>query len=165
VSRFRWITARFKGRADAQKVGEALEAIERRDGDLSPAAIVEAARDPRSPLHPCFTWADDAAAEKHRETEARAVVRSCRIVVRIKGGGKKTRRKWISVRIDTGEERPRRGYVSITKVRSGELADEIMAEAAQGLRQWAGRYSELRGRLPGLFQAIDEVLAEYTKAA
>ena len=154
-----WHTPRFQGRADAQSVGESLDAIEKRDGHMAPAVVVAEASDPSSPLHSCFTWDDGEAARKHRETEARALVRSIRIEVRIKGGGKQIQRKWVNIEIKKGVLK--RAYVSINRLgRNEAVAEEIMEEAMRGLRQWADRYDELRARLPGVFEAIDEVLAE-----
>lgn len=52
------------------------------DGHLTPDAVVEAARDPDSILHPHFTWSDTEAAHKQRLSEARALIRSVRVIVR-----------------------------------------------------------------------------------
>ena len=49
-----------------QAIREALEAICRRDGKLKPEAVVEAAKDPASPLHARFEWDDGKAAQEHR---------------------------------------------------------------------------------------------------
>jgi len=45
-------------------------------GVLSPAAVVEAARSTRSPLHALFEWDDRVAAEERRLDQARGVIRS-----------------------------------------------------------------------------------------
>jgi len=165
MSRYTWITPRFQRLADAQSVGEALETIEKRDGALRPDVVVSEASDPESPLHGCFTWDDTEAARKHRESEARALIRSIRIEVRIKGQGKQTRRKWINVTVDEGEEETHRGYVSINRLgRNEEASEAVVAEAVRGLRQWVHRYNELRVQLPGLFDAIDKVLADHIEA-
>lgn len=60
-----------------------LESLAERDGGrLTPDAVVEAARDPTSPLHDHFTWDDTLAAQKCRLDEARTLIRSIRVVVR-----------------------------------------------------------------------------------
>ena len=52
------------------------------DGRLTPAIVVAAAVDPASPLHDKFTWDDSKAAIKHRENEARALIRTVRVEFR-----------------------------------------------------------------------------------
>lgn len=48
---------------------------------LTPSAVVEAARDAASPLHPLFEWDDDLAAEAYRLDQARAVIRTVLVTV------------------------------------------------------------------------------------
>lgn len=48
-------------------------------GKITPAQVVNAARDPASPMHDYFEWDNDAAAEKYRIDQARTLIRSCRI--------------------------------------------------------------------------------------
>lgn len=66
--------------ADPQRIGEALaEIAAATDGHLTPRATVDAARDPRSALHPHFEWDDAAAAEAYRLDQARELIRMIRI--------------------------------------------------------------------------------------
>lgn len=55
---------------------------ERNEGRLTPEAVVAAARDPESALHEHFTWDDAEAAQKRRLDEARALIRSVKVVIR-----------------------------------------------------------------------------------
>ena len=48
---------------------------------LTPEAVVEAARDPRSPLHDQFQWDDEAAGEAYRLQQARALIKRVRVDV------------------------------------------------------------------------------------
>ena len=57
----------------------ALRTLMDAEGILSPAAVVDAARDPGSPLHRYFTWDDGEAADKCRLTEAGMLIRRVRI--------------------------------------------------------------------------------------
>ena len=52
-------------------------------GALTPAAVVDAARDPTSPLHASFEWDNTEAAHQYRLDQARTLIRSVRIDVRI----------------------------------------------------------------------------------
>jgi hypothetical protein len=50
-------------------------------GQLIPARVVEAARNPDSPLHDRFEWDDSAAAQAHRLHQARTLIRSVKMIV------------------------------------------------------------------------------------
>lgn len=52
-----------------------LQAIRDERGALTPALVVEAARDPEHPLHSRFEWDDTAAAEKWRLEQASQLLR------------------------------------------------------------------------------------------
>ena len=60
--------------ATAEQAHEAFEEIRRRDGKLTPAAVVDSARPEESVLHEDFEWRDDVAAEKYRQGQARQMV-------------------------------------------------------------------------------------------
>lgn len=63
-----------------QAARRALALLER-NGRLTADDVVEAARDPKSPLHHYFTWDDAQAAHARRIDEARSLIRSVRVVV------------------------------------------------------------------------------------
>ena len=66
--------------ATAEQAHEAFEEIRRRDGKLTPAAVVDSARPEESVLHEDFEWRDDVAAEKYRQGQARQMVGAVRII-------------------------------------------------------------------------------------
>lgn len=57
-------------------VASELARLAKRRGFLTPAQVVAAARDPRSPLHSHFTWDDSKAAIAHRLWQARSLIAS-----------------------------------------------------------------------------------------
>lgn len=73
---------RASGKVTPEVAGEELERIRIAHGGLEPRVIVDAARVETNPLHPAFTWNDEAAAEAYRLHEARAMVRSLVVVFR-----------------------------------------------------------------------------------
>jgi len=58
---------------------EHLQAIYNERGQLTPALVVDVARDEQHPLHLRFEWNDTAAAEKYRRHQAHNLIRSVRI--------------------------------------------------------------------------------------
>lgn len=71
---------RPKTKADAQAVGEELERIRQRDGEITVDAALDEARSIQSPLHSLCTWADDIAAENWRRDEIRRAIRSIKVI-------------------------------------------------------------------------------------
>lgn len=67
---------------DAQTAGEALERVKgHNSGDLTPEAVVEAAKDKRNPLHAVFEWDDSKAAHEYRLQQAGVLIRSVVVTV------------------------------------------------------------------------------------
>ena len=61
---------------------EALIALaELHQGRITPEMVVDAARDPNSPLHSAFEWDDAQAAHEHRLAQARVLLRRVRVEV------------------------------------------------------------------------------------
>src|SRR6185437_11347508 len=65
----------------AQVVGDELERLRQtNNGELTAELALDAARPKSSPLHDGFEWDDTVAAEQHRLTQARSMIRSVVIV-------------------------------------------------------------------------------------
>ena len=65
---------------DAQTAGEELNRIYQEKGRLDAPDIVSESRPTSAPLHPCFEWDDEVAAEKYREVQAGNLIRSITVV-------------------------------------------------------------------------------------
>lgn len=126
-------------RANPQAIGEALETIRLENGgELHPQAVVADARDAKSPLHRYFEWDDKKAAEAHRMDQARALIRSIRV---IEDNDQKPRPAFLSIRSDDGGF----GYHAIKDVLSSrDLRERLLVQAERDLDAWTARYRELR---------------------
>lgn len=62
-------------------VENSVRALENENGRLTPEGVVGSARDPASPLHGEFEWDDVKAGHAHRLDQARALIRSIKIVI------------------------------------------------------------------------------------
>lgn len=97
--------------ANAQKVGEELEEIERA-GVINPEHLIEyAERHKESELYKCFEWNNDEASRKYRIYQARQIISS--ISIEIKEEPKEIQKIYFSVNdSETKEKR----YKNITEI-------------------------------------------------
>lgn len=126
------------GKADPQKIGEALSVIsEDNFGRLTPQSVVEAARDKGNPLHPHFEWDDGIAAQHYRLEQARSVIRVVRVVDEDTTDG--TGRAFLSLNDGNGV-----AYRHVTEVKSSaDLQLAVLNRAEQDLIAFESRYKEL----------------------
>lgn len=70
-------------------------------GKLTPAAVLDAARDPKHPLHSRFEWDDSVAAEAYRREQAHQLIQVVNLNYTAGDGSKKTIRAFHAVRTET----------------------------------------------------------------
>ncbi len=129
-------------------VQDALLALKRR-GTITPERVVEAARDPKSPLHSRFCWDDTEAAHQWRLQQARQLIRVC---VSVLPGTTVNERVFVSLARDAYKEGG--GYRVTAEVLSdAELREEMLAEALKELDIFKQKYSRL-SELSEIFSAI-----------
>lgn len=139
-------------RTDADKVGEELEELEKREGVIKPEAIITLASNPQSAMHGLFTWDDYQAAEKYRRVEAGALLRAIRVVHIIVGKRPEEDRvvnARVFVRPATAD-----GYKSIENIKSYEEKVSIVEKARRDLEAWMARYEDLNGQLEEIFKEV-----------
>lgn len=158
---YEW-ASRWHAKADANAVGRRIEEIAERSGThfalAPPAAIVEDAKREDSPMHGCFTWNIQEAAEKRWLDEARDLVQKLVVVVVNEVQDEEPRhvKAFVSVVDDDGTT----GY-TMTRIAASDpdLRQQMLADALAGLRSWRRRYNELRELRPVL-DAIDQLQEE-----
>lgn len=136
---------------DAQSVGEQLEEIRKANGGfLSATDVVRmASKKRRSELGQIFEWDDTVAAAKHREDQARGILR------------------WIVVvGVDPQYDKPVRAFVRIIQddesmytstqraMSEPALREQILVRAKKEAKEWRERYQDLK-ELASVFAAID----------
>lgn len=135
--------------ANGKQITDALKQIAARtDGRLIPADVLEAARDPASPLHPKFEWDDTKASENYRLIQAGLLIRKVRVHVMKpdEDGGAKvaTVRAYASL---PSSRAMRGGYEPITEILSDTEKREELVNAAladiERVRQCYENVSEL----------------------
>ncbi|HAO99858.1 MAG TPA: hypothetical protein DCQ83_07415 [Fibrobacteres bacterium] len=122
-------------------------------GLLKPEQVVEAARDPGSPLHDQFQWDDTAAAEAYRIQQARGLLRVC---VQWIGEGVNRHQAPVFVNL-TSDRYESKGYRTTVSVLSDEqLRAQMLEDALTELNRFRRKYHDL-AELAQLFAAFDAI--------
>lgn len=143
----------FRFPTPAQLAGERLETIrEKNGGKLTPKDVVEDSRPEDSPLHHCFEWDDEKAAESFRLNQARAIINH--VVAVVQHDEKEYNvRAFVSVTTKGSD----RHYTSMGYAMSQEdLRKQVVQSAWRELEGWKNRYKEYE-ELSTVFNAIDAV--------
>lgn len=126
--------------ADPQKIGEALDKVNRdNNGLLKPRAVWKAAEGkPRHVLHPHFEWDDMEASGRWRDHQARMLINTIRVMDA--KDGDKGPAYFNVMQSDVG-----RAYRSYGEVMSNtDLRREVVKAAKRDLDSWRVRYKELK---------------------
>jgi len=144
-------------KADPQKIGQALAKIATDGGGrLTPPAVVEAARNPRSPLHRHFEWDDAKAAEAYRLDQARAIIG----VIRIEEDDKEPARAFLSVKDPDGVS-----YRTAAEVSGSlDLQLAVLKQAEKDLDAFQRRYRELQDVCEDVMSAREKVRTRRERA-
>jgi len=66
---------RNAAKANAEVLGRELLRLSKITAELKPKHVLDAAKDPKNPLHRHITWDDQVAADRYRRDEARSIIR------------------------------------------------------------------------------------------
>lgn len=105
-----------------------LQAIRDEHGSLTPALVVDVARDPEHPLHSRFEWDDSRAAEKWRLEQAGQLLR---VTYRPIEGKATDLRAFSAIK---GEESPTSEYIPTDEVLANPFTRELLLR--QMKRDW-----------------------------
>lgn len=140
---------------NVQAVGEELDDIRNSNGGLlQPKHIVGKAKKHGSVLHPYFEWDDSTAAQEHRLTQARTLLRSIVIVAEEHEEFEPVR---AFVCIGESEDHPK-AYIHVKDAMSNEdIKREVLKQAKDELASWRKRYADLKA-FSELFEFIDSIV-------
>ena len=144
-------------KVSAEVAGKVMEELAANEG-LTAQNLVNVSRPENAPLHQCFEWKDDVAAEHYREWQARQLIGSIEIVREDVSGDDDhpvTIRAFHALRTEETE-----GYEHIEVILSDEeKKNRLMQLAKRDMGIFKDKYSELK-RLSKVFSAMDEILEE-----
>lgn len=152
----------YRPKVEPKVVRLALEKIRAQRGALAAPYVVEAARSPRSPLHPLFEWSDTKAAHLYRLTVARCIIHHIDIEYRDDQGNTLKAPAFVSV-VNRNDPilNVRDVYVALTEVsKDARLTDEVLTNARRELETWKARYEKyavVLNALRPVFRAIEKI--------
>lgn len=137
----------------AQKVGEALEQLEEKEGTLTVDNIVKAASSKKSVLHPLFEWDDKVAAAEYRKTQAGNVLRC--LVVKDEESDREPHRAFVAI---TSKGVAQKGvFINIqSALEDEETRDIVLSNALLELKAFQKKYKDL-SELAAVFAEIDKI--------
>lgn len=140
-------------RAEAKQ--ELLRLAEEHGGRITPAIVLDAARDLQSPLHSEFpenAWDDTAAAEAYRLECARRIIMRVKVEITKPDGGEIVVRGFTSLASDRVDGD---GYrLTVQVMQSPDARAELLRTALKELRSLQQKYSQL-SELAQIFAALD----------
>lgn len=144
----------------AAEVGGRLDQLrEKFKGELTPKDVVDDARKRTSLLHSFFEWDDTAAAEAHRLSQARGLIRSVVAVYTSPGKPATRHRAFVHIN-EPGAPHYRELSDAMSRTQTREI---ILQRAWRELASWRQRYQDLKA-FSDLFKKIDETQKTLPKA-
>ncbi len=138
-----------------------LLAIEERHGHLTPEIVLDEARSESSPIHQCFEWSDDSAAEKYRLLQAEGLIRKVKVIVRTPKDEYAQTRQFVLAR---GGESSK--YVRIERAMQDEsLAQNVLEQARRELLAFERKYKDLLTINDALASSLSSALNSLRVAA
>lgn len=145
MERIRWAVEGLH-KADAQKCYNECQTLE----EVTPANVLEKARNKRTELHKCFEWNDSVAGEKYRLIQARDIIRHFVIYTPDEENLPKIRSYQISTECTRYE--PTRMFLQ-----NPDEYTELLKRAKNELEAFKQRYKTLT-ELETIFEEIDRLL-------
>jgi hypothetical protein len=136
----------------AQIAAERLQTIRAKTGELTPRNVVDDAANPKSPLHLCFEWNDEKAAEAHRLWQARKLIGAIVVAEFDDQPLQRETRAFVHVTSDQPQYLPIE--VAMTQP---DVRQQVLSKALNEIKMWRARYSAYQ-EFANIVAAIDEVV-------
>ena len=127
---------------EAQLAGETLEAIRLQNkGELTPDIVSKAAKPKSAPLHDCFEWDNEKAADFYRREQARTLIRSVRLVITDAAGADKAVHQYYNVTTGNGRSYQTRETIATID----EYRQQVIGDCLRYLGWAKARLAEIQG--------------------
>ncbi|MBQ7703940.1 MAG: hypothetical protein IJT73_00710 [Selenomonadaceae bacterium] len=138
----------------AQVAGETMEQIRLASGKgyLEAEDLLEESRADSAPLHPCFEWNDDIAAEKYRLAQARDMIKNITVKVIDEKPLTEPQRAFVTVVPNTAKGK----FVPLQiALETPEYRAQVLQNARWELQNFKRKYNAY-SELSKVFEAIDD---------
>lgn len=138
----------------AQVAGEEIERIRANSGKeyIEAEDLLEASREDIAPLHSCFEWDDDRAAERYRLWQAKHIICDITVVVEISNNTPISARAFVSV----ADYKDKGKFIQIQKaLENNDYRAQILKNALVELQTFKHKYS-VYSELSKVFEAVDD---------
>lgn len=161
MSQFSWADG-YCPKVKASVAGSVLKDLSKQHGNFFTAReVVEAARPEDSPLHPAFEWNDAVAADEHRLSQARCMIRSLRIKVERVTDITEPVRYFVNVRPVGSNERGLSPYTPLTHaMRVANIRKQVLSNAFRELEAFRQKYAQFK-IFARIREEIDRLLKEW----
>jgi len=134
----------------AKEIAAVFESIQTRTS-LTPTAVVNHAKNPKSPLHRFFDWNDSTAAEKHRLEQARGLIQSVKIRIQ---ADPDSAPRIVRAFVRISDSKNRSSYKPMLDVLSKkEWRAQLLSDAFEEMEIFERKYRELT-ELVEVFEAV-----------
>lgn len=122
-----------------------LKTIWDQRGELTPGAVVEAARPDDHPLHGQFEWDDSVAGAAFRCVQAAQMIRSVKIIVERQAGSDEEHkvRAWLPARYAGDSDATPGSYLPTTAIEAPESRAFLLRQMRREAEAFRRRYSHL----------------------
>lgn len=151
MDNYSWRIPGLAKKVDPGVAAKELIRIQNEYGQITPSFLVAESTDPSAPLHDCFEWNDEKAAQAHRLQQARILINNIQVVT--VGDGKP---RSISVYEVTSKEG---GYKSLNTMNPNEIQFVIKSTKIQleFIREKLKMFKDLESVLCHIENAIKEL--------
>jgi hypothetical protein len=155
---YQWKHGAHGAGLDAQRVGDRLEKIRRKNGgELKPDSIVDDARPANAMLHPVFEWDDGKAADKYRLDQARCLIRSVVVTFDDVPDAPQGVRAFVHVQ-SPGAEGKSYTHIGVA-IADPDMRKQLLGQAVAELTGWQRRWKDYN-EMGVVFDAIKQMKAE-----
>jgi hypothetical protein len=153
------VVRKKKTKTAIDPVARELRRIYRAHGNrMHPPHVINAARDPDSPLHKFFLWDNTKAAEEFRLIQARQLIATVRITIPDSAVGERTIRAYHSLRSEQSGYRHMEDIVD-----APDLLESLVSQFASDLERITDRYDAIRSTAKS--RRVFEVIEEFVGAS
>lgn len=139
----------------AQKVGERIERLEKRHGEVTARVLLDDARDKKSCLHRLFEWDDAKAAENYRLRQATFIIQNLTVKVQdAESETPKNIRAYVNIKPTMTNSNSGVFVNVLTAMTDAEMRRSVLLNAMRELLTYRKKYSDLV-ELQEVFEAID----------